>query len=83
VDEADELHNSESSPLQGAMLQGVHQRLIEGHNHKVIWITNRISEIDPSTLRRFSHSVEFGKFDTRSRIKVLSIELRKRKLHTT
>ena len=81
VDEADELLNSESSPLhRGNVSKGFINDLIEGHNHKVIWITNRISEIDPSTLRRFSHSVEFGKFDTRSRIKVLSNELRKRKL---
>jgi len=78
VDEADELLNTYDSPFaQSLTNKSWANNLLETHNCKVIWITNRSTEIDPSTMRRFSFSMEFKALSSEQRLKVLSHEIRK------
>jgi len=54
--------------------------LLERTKHKVIWITNRTGEIDPSTKRRFSYSQEFKDLTKTQRLKVWEIVAAKNKI---
>lgn len=72
VDEADGLLNT------GFLFRGVEaaskswiNTFLDSHNKKVIWISNRSQDIDPSTMRRFSLTLEFRPFDPVKRLKVL------------
>lgn len=81
VDEADDVLNSqESQYFKSRSSKSWINNLMEGHNQKIVWITNRVSEIDPSTMRRFTFSVEFKKFNPGNRIKLLTDELARRGL---
>lgn len=53
--------------------------LMENSKHKIIWITNSISEIDDSTKRRFSYSVEFKKLTQKQRENVWKVQIEKLK----
>lgn len=76
VDEADEiLNSSQSFFFRSKTNKSWINNLLESHNKKIIWITNRSSEIDRSTMRRFSFSIEFKAFDQVKRLKVLKYEL--------
>jgi len=76
VDEADEILNScESFRFKGKTSKSWINNVLEGHQKKIIWITNRMGEIDPSTMRRFSFSLEFKRLNERSRLRVLTREL--------
>jgi transitional endoplasmic reticulum ATPase len=68
VDEADEILNTGDmfSMLFGISSSGGNDKgllntALDSHNKKIIWITNRISGIDDSVLRRFSYSRHFVK----------------------
>jgi transitional endoplasmic reticulum ATPase len=81
VDEADDLLNAcESFFFKSKVSKSWINQCIENHSHKIIWITNRTEQIDPSTMRRFSFCVEFKKFDRDRRLKILMGEMRKRGL---
>ena len=81
VDEADEVLNTRSSfSFRSTTNKSWINNLLEGHQKKVIWITNRSSGIDPSTMRRFTFSVEFKKFNAKDRLNVLNKELKRQKL---
>ncbi len=80
VDEADEVLNSYSSFfLKSTTNKSWINNLPEDHQKKVIWITNRSSKIDSSTMRRFTFSIEFKKFNTKDRLNVLNKELKRQK----
>lgn len=79
VDEADEILNSyDSFFFKSKTNKSWINQFLESHEKKVIWITNRSSEIDPSTMRRFSFSMEFRKLDAKNRLKVIKYELSKK-----
>lgn len=79
VDEADEILNtSDSFFFKSKTNKCWINTFLESHQNKVIWITNRSDQIDPSTMRRFSFSMEFRKIDSRKRLKIISHELEKK-----
>lgn len=81
VDEADEVLNSYNSFFfESKTNKSWINQFLESHEKKVIWITNRSGEIDPSTMRRFSFSMEFRKLNRKNRLKVLKYELAKKEL---
>ena len=78
VDEADEILNSYNSIFfESKTAKSWINQFLDSHDKKIIWITNRSSGIDPSTMRRFSFSVEFKNLNKKNRIKVLKYELEK------
>ena len=82
IDEADEVLNSCNSFFYKSKTnKSFVNNLLESHQKKLIWITNRAKEIDSSTMRRFTFSVEFKKFKTDDRLKIMRKELRKQKLN--
>ena len=79
MDEADEVLNSHKSFFfESKTNKSWINQFLESHNKKVVWITNRSDGIDPSTMRRFSFSMEFKKLNKKSRLKVLKYELEKK-----
>ena len=81
VDEADELLNTyRSFFFESQTNKSWINNLLDGHSHKMIWVTNRSGEIDPSTMRRFSFALEFRKFNAGTRLKALQAELGRRGL---
>ena len=78
VDEADEVLNTHSSfSFRSMTNKSWINNLLDDHQKKVIWITNRTQAIDSSTMRRFTFSVEFKKFNAKDRLKVLNKELKR------
>lgn len=81
VDEADEILNSYNSMFfESKTNKSWSNQFLESHHKKIIWITNRSSEIDPSTMRRFSFSMEFKKLNKDKRLKIIKYELKKKGL---
>ena len=79
ADEADEILNTcDSFFFKGKTNKSWINNLLESHDKKIIWITNRAEQIDPSTTRRFSFSMEFKKFTSNGRLNVLKYELKKK-----
>jgi SpoVK/Ycf46/Vps4 family AAA+-type ATPase len=79
VDEADEILNTfNSQAFRSATSKSWINMFLETHGKKIVWITNRSSEIDPSTMRRFAFAVEFKKLDPQKRLKVLKYSLGKK-----
>lgn len=79
IDEADEVLNTCSSLFfQSKTNKSWVNTLLEGHQQKIIWITNRFDEIHPSTMRRFSYCMEFTPFNATKRAKVLTHEIRQK-----
>jgi len=70
VDEADNLLNTRFSWFMRGETQdkGWMNELLETPGLRIIWITNRIEDIEPSVLRRFSYSLHFRPFNKRQRI---------------
>lgn len=80
IDEADELLNSFNSfSFKKNTSKGWINSFLDYHNQKIIWITNHTAQIDPSTIRRFSFSIEFRRFNAKNRIKVLENLLKNKK----
>lgn len=81
VDESDEILNTYNSFFfKSKTNKSWINSFLESHRKKIIWITNRSSEIDQSTLRRFSFSIEFKKLNNKNRLRVLKHELTKKGL---
>lgn len=79
IDEADEVLNSDGHYFfRRSTSKSWINDLIENHKKKTIWITNQFYRIHPSTMRRFSFSMEFKKFTIKNRLKVLTAELAKK-----
>ena len=78
VDEADDILDT-GSPFGFSpwTLKSSINDLMDKHRHKMVWITNRWSDIDPSTMRRFDLAIEFPPFDENRRLDVLLRELKK------
>lgn len=53
--------------------------LLETHQHKVVWISNRVSKVDASTKRRFSYNLEFRNLTDRQRELVWQTQISKTK----
>lgn len=82
IDEADEILNSYKSLFfESKTNKSWINSFLESHDKKVVWITNRVSEIDASTMRRFAFSIEFRKFSHKNRLKVLNHCLKKQRLN--
>ena len=69
VDEADNMLNTEQAWFFRGETQdkGWLNKILEEPGARVIWITNRIYEIEDSVLRRFSYSIHFKPFNRRQR----------------
>lgn len=79
IDEADEVLNSDGHYFfRRSTSKSWINDLLENHKKKTIWITNQFYRIHPSTMRRFSFSMEFKKFTIKNRMKVLTAELAKK-----
>lgn len=71
VDEADFLLNTISYFFDsGRPEKGWLNDLLDNSRARIIWITNKTGEMEESTLRRFSYSLRFKKFDKNQRISV-------------
>jgi transitional endoplasmic reticulum ATPase len=70
VDEADNLLNTRGSWFTRGETQdkGWLNQLLEEPGTRMIWITNSISEIEESVLRRFAFSVYFKPFNRKQRV---------------
>ena len=81
IDEADEILNTSASffvnsKTNKSWING----MLETHGKKAVWITNRTGQIHPSTMRRFSFTMEFKKVTTKGRLSILKHELKKKSL---
>ena len=81
VDEADNLLNTRYSWLMRGETQdkGWMNELLETPGLRMIWITNRIDDIEPSVLRRFAFSFHFRPFNKRQRMQLWENILKKNK----
>ncbi len=71
VDEADFLLNTISSFFDsGSPEKGWLNDLLDNNGARIIWITNKVGSMEESTLRRFSYSLSFKRFDKEQRISV-------------
>ena len=79
IDEADEIINTSRSQLFDSLTtKSWINTFLETHGKTVFWISNRSTEIDSSTMRRFAFVMEFKKLDPQKRLKVLTYELKKK-----
>jgi transitional endoplasmic reticulum ATPase len=83
VDEADEVLNTADSLFaRRSNSKSWINTLLEEHRKRAIWITNRSEQIHPSTMRRFSFSMEFKPFTFKNRLAVLKRELARRNMES-
>jgi SpoVK/Ycf46/Vps4 family AAA+-type ATPase len=70
VDEADNILNTQDSWFSRGETQdkGWLNQFLEEPEVRMLWITNKIDQIDPSVLRRFSFSLHFETFNQRQRV---------------
>ena len=82
VDEADKLLNTQNSWFSHGEIQdkGWLNQLLEGAGARMIWITNDISAIADSVMRRFSFSVHFRSFNRRQRLALWESVLRRHRV---
>ncbi|KMP10569.1 hypothetical protein UZ36_07230 [Candidatus Nitromaritima sp. SCGC AAA799-C22] len=82
VDEADDLLNTEFSFFFSGEKNNKSwiNQLLDQSKHKIIWITNRSTEIEPSTMRRFAFSLKFKRFNFRKKLQVFNYCLKKKGL---
>ena len=82
VDEADNLLNTRNSWFSRGETQdkGWLNQLLEEPGARMIWITNSISEIEDSVLRRFAFSVHFRAFNLRQRNNLWESVLRRHRV---
>ncbi|MBV21962.1 MAG: hypothetical protein CMI57_00475, partial [Parcubacteria group bacterium] len=79
VDEADKLLNTRFSFFlsgEGNSKSWINTFLDE-NKHKIIWITNESTCIEPSTMRRFAFSMEFKQFNINKKVKAFQYQLQK------
>jgi len=82
VDEADGILNTDDGWFMRGESQdkGWLNDLLEEPGSRVIWITNRVDNIDPSVRRRFAYSLFFPPFGRRQREAIWESILRKHKV---
>ncbi len=82
VDEADNLLNTQNSWFSRGETQdkGWLNQLLEEPGVRMIWITNSISDIADSVIRRFAFSVHFRAFNRRQRISLWESVLRRHRV---
>jgi len=82
VDEADNLLNTQNSWFSRGETQdkGWLNQLLEEPGARMIWITNGISAIEDSVMRRFAFSVHFRAFNRRQRISLWESVLRRHRV---
>ena len=82
VDEADNLLNTQNSWFSRGETQdkGWLNQLLEEPGARVIWITNSISNIADSVIRRFAFSVHFRAFNRRQRLTLWESVLRRHRI---
>lgn len=81
VDEADEILNAAAMPnIRNITNKSWINNFLDNHDRKIIWITNRSREMDPSTMRRFAFSLKFDRLTAKNRTNVFQYELKKQGL---
>ncbi|HPD57982.1 MAG TPA: AAA family ATPase [Smithellaceae bacterium] len=82
VDEADNILNTQDSWFSHGETQdkGWLNQFLEEPEVRMIWITNKIDQIDPSVLRRFSFSLHFQTFNQQQRVKLWESILRRHRV---
>ncbi|MBU1662933.1 MAG: AAA family ATPase, partial [Chloroflexi bacterium] len=82
VDEGDNLLNTQNSWFSRGETQdkGWLNQLLEEPGARMIWITNSISNIEDSVMRRFAFSVHFRSFNRRQRISLWESVLRRHRV---
>ncbi len=82
VDDADNLLNTQDSWFSRGETQdkGWLNRLMEKPGVKIVWVVNRIEDIEHSVIRRFAYSVHFKPFNRRQRVQLWERILRKNKM---
>ena len=81
IDEADEILNAAAMPnIKNLTNKSWINNFLDNHGRKIIWITNRSREVDPSTMRRFAFSLKFDRLTAKNRTNVFQYELRKQGL---
>ncbi|MBU4371783.1 MAG: AAA family ATPase, partial [Proteobacteria bacterium] len=82
VDEGDNLLNTQNSWFSRGETQdkGWLNQLLEEPGARMIWITNSISNIEDSVMRRFAFSVHFRAFNRRQRISLWESVLRRHRV---
>ncbi len=82
VDEADNLLNTQYAWFMRGETQdkGWMNELLETPGLRMIWITNRIEDIEPSVLRRFAFSIHFRPFNKRQRMRLWDNILRQNRV---
>ena len=77
VDEADAMLNTETYFDAARFDKGNLNNLFDSLNRTIIWITNDISRIHPSLLRRFAFSVRFDQMNAYQRERIWKVESEK------
>ncbi|MBU4581162.1 MAG: AAA family ATPase [Proteobacteria bacterium] len=82
VDEGDNLLNTQNSWFSRGETQdkGWLNQLLEEPGARMIWITNSISDIEDSVMRRFAFSVHFRAFNRRQRLSLWESVLRRHRV---
>lgn len=82
VDEADTMLNAASSyfSVQPMAEKGLINKVLDQSRGFIVWITNRIDGIDPSTRRRFDYSIEFEPLTFEQRLAIWRSALRRYRL---
>jgi SpoVK/Ycf46/Vps4 family AAA+-type ATPase len=82
VDEADNILNTQDSWFSRGETQdkGWLNQFLEEPEVRMIWITNKIDQIDASVLRRFSFSLHFQTFNQQQRVKLWESILRRHRV---
>jgi AAA+ superfamily predicted ATPase len=75
MDEADVLLNTKYEFDRKGVDKGWINNFMDKNRHKIIWISNDISKVEPSVLRRFNYSVGFNGFTNTQRTGVLTTQL--------
>lgn len=80
LDEADSLLNTQPEYFGKEVDKSWVNHFLDTCPHKLIWITNDVSEIPASTLRRFAFSLRFTTFTDKQRYCTWQTHLKKQKL---
>jgi len=75
MDEADVLLNTKYEFDRKGVDKGWINNFMDENRHKIIWISNDISKVEPSVLRRFNYNVGFKGFTHTQRSGVLTTQL--------
>lgn len=80
LDEADSLLNTMQGYYRKEVDKSWVNHFLDTCPHKVIWITNDVTEIPTSVLRRFAYSLRFDKFTFHQRCCTWKTQLKEKKL---